>query len=146
MDNGQTPLLIVHLKVAEPSGKPMTSESASEGLVIEPPPLTRLQTPVPTVGVFADNRKVESQTVRSSPALAGVGIESRIIITSSVDGGQIPLLIVHLKVLDPTLSPVIPEVGEDGDVIVPEPPIKLQLPLPTAGVFAANVVEVAHMA
>ncbi len=61
-------------------------------------------------------------------------------ITSSVDGVQLPLEIVHLNVFAPTAKPVKPEDGLPGDVMVPLPLTRLQLPVPTAGEFPANTV------
>ena len=65
-------------------------------------------------------------------------------ITSSVEGGHVPLVIVHRNVLEPTTNPVTPEVGELGVVIVPVPLTKLHMPVPIAGVFPANVAVAVH--
>ena len=65
-------------------------------------------------------------------------------ITSSVEAGHAPLVIVHLNVLAPTPSAVNPDVGEEGVVIVPAPAISVHVPVPTAGAFPAKVAVVAH--
>ena len=47
---------------------------------------------------------------------------------------------VHWKIFVPTARPVIEVVGESEFVIVPDPEIKLQLPIPTSAVLAFIVV------
>ncbi len=59
--------------------------------------------------------------------------------TSSEEGTQGELLIVHLKVADPMVNPVTPEVGLRGLVIAAVPETKDQVPEPTMGLFAAKV-------
>ena len=50
---------------------------------------------------------------------------------------------VHLKVLVPTLILVMVDVGLEGVVIVPEPLIKVQVPVPgDVAAFPASVVDV----
>ncbi len=50
------------------------------------------------------------------------------------------MLIVHRKVAElPAGTPVTPEVGEDGFVIVAVPEATDQDPLPTVGAFPASV-------
>ena len=71
-----------------------------------------------------------------------VGVELLVMMTSSVEGVQTPLEIVHRKVFAPTPSAVSPDVGEVGVVMVPLPEISVHIPVPTVGVFAARVVEV----
>lgn len=67
--------------------------------------------------------------------------------TSSVDGVQLPLVIVQRKVaVEPTINPVIPEVAEDGVVIVAVPETTVQEPVPTEGMFAAKVAVVTQAA
>ena len=78
-----------------------------------------------------------------APALEVVGGTATLMVTSSVDTAQAPLLIVHLKVtLPPMVKPVMVLVAEFGVVIVAVPAIKLQVPLPVAGTFAAKVAVV----
>lgn len=66
-------------------------------------------------------------------------------ITSSEEEVQGALAMVHLKVLFPVPSPVIPEVGELGEVMLPVPDINVQVPAPTVGVFPAKVAVEAHI-
>jgi hypothetical protein len=55
-------------------------------------------------------------------------------------GVQVPLLIVHRRVaVLPAGTPVTPELGEEGDVIVAVPETTDHNPLPTLGEFAAIV-------
>lgn len=68
---------------------------------------------------------------------------SLIIVTVSLDEGQVPLLMVHTKVFPPTVRPVTPDEGFDGEVTAPPPAITLQAPVPEAGVFPARA-EVAE--
>ena len=64
-------------------------------------------------------------------------------VMSSVDGGQVPLLIVHLRVAEaPTTIPVTPEVGEVGVVTVAVPDITLHTPVPIPAELADKVVVV----
>ena len=57
------------------------------------------------------------------------------------------MVIVQRKVaVEPTIKPVIPEVGDDGVVIVAVPETTDQEPVPTVGVFAAKVAVVAQAA
>ena len=58
---------------------------------------------------------------------------------ASVLGVQVPLLIVHTKVFTPVVKPVTPLVGELGVVTVAVPAVTVHAPVPTVGVFAANV-------
>jgi hypothetical protein len=65
------------------------------------------------------------------------------ILTSSVDGEQGALLMVHLNTYAVPAVPVKVLTGLDGVVIVPPvPPIILHDPVPATGVLAANVVDV----
>ena len=71
------------------------------------------------------------------------GQEVVVIITSSVEGVQGGLEIVHRKVAVPgTAKPVTPEVGEEGVVMVAVPETTDHTPVPTVGVLAAKVVVV----
>lgn len=67
---------------------------------------------------------------------------SRVITTSSVETAQTPFDSVQRKVLLPTPSPVTPDAGLVGLVMLPEPEIKVQIPVPVAGLFPAKVAVV----
>ena len=64
-----------------------------------------------------------------------------VITTSSVEGVQGGLEIVHRKMAVPP-KPVTPEVGEVRVVMVAVPDTTLHAPVPTVGVLAAKVVAV----
>ena len=66
-------------------------------------------------------------------------------VTSSKEGGQVPLVMVHLNTLAPVPSPVTPLVGELGVVRIPVPLTSVHVPLPTVGVLPAKVVLSAQM-
>ena len=65
-------------------------------------------------------------------------------ITSSLDGVQVPLLIVQRKVLAPAPKPVTVLVGLPGVVIVPVPLTSVQAPVPATGVFPAKAATNPH--
>ena len=66
-------------------------------------------------------------------------------VTWSVDGGQVPLVMVHWKILAPTLNPVTEDVGELGVVMLPVPETKVQIPLPIEGTFPAKELVEEHI-
>ena len=66
-----------------------------------------------------------------------------VIFTSSVDTAQGPLLTVHLKVYVEPAVPLKLDVALKAFPNEPPVPLKiLQLPVPMAGVFPANVTDV----
>ena len=77
--------------------------------------------------------------------MAVVGAASLVMITSSKEGVQEPLEIVHRKVFAPTPIAVKPEVGDVGVVIVAVPEINVHIPVPVVGVFPASVAVVAQI-
>ncbi len=58
-------------------------------------PDNKVQLPVPTIGEFPESVAVVAQIVCVKPAFDAVGLISRTIATVEIDGGQIPLEIVH---------------------------------------------------
>ena len=71
------------------------------------------------------------------------GIEFKFIITSSVEGVQAVLLIVHLKEYVVPGNPVKVEVAPDGDPIEPPAPLTiLHVPVPDIGVLPVKVAAV----
>ena len=75
---------------------PVTLEVGEVGEVMVAVPETIFHNPLPTEGVFAESVAVdELQIIWSLPATAVVGNKSAFIVTSSVEGGQTPLEIVH---------------------------------------------------
>ena len=77
----------------------MNVEVALVGLANEPPvPETIVQSPVPTVGVFAVKVTEVPQTFWSGPAFGVVGAPVKVITTSSVEGEHGAFEIVQRKV------------------------------------------------
>jgi archaellin len=144
LDGGQLALLIVQTNVLTPTDSPVTAEVGLPGVVTLALPAITVHTPVPTVGALPARAAVVEQTVWSGPALAVVGEASRVIATVSVEDPHEPLLTVHLKRFGPTPRAVTVDVGLPGVVIVPEPLTRLQVPVPTEGVFPARVAVVEH--
>ena len=69
-----------------------------------------------------------------------VGAEAFVRTTSSEEMAPQVLVIVHLNVaLVPAATPVTPEVGEDGEVMLADPLTTLHVPDPDPGVFPARV-------
>jgi hypothetical protein len=139
LDAVQPLALIVHRSVLLPAPIPVTPEAGEEGFVIVAVPEINDHIPVPNEGVFPASVAVEVQMSWSGPASAAVTFWALVIITSSVDGVQFPLLIVHRSVFVPIPIPVTPEVGEEGVVMVAVPEITDQAPVPAAGIFPASV-------
>ena len=63
----------------------------------------------------------------------------------SVLAAQVPLLIVHTKVLTPVVKPVTPLLGSFAVVTAPVPAITVHAPVPMVGVFAASVAVAAQI-
>lgn len=86
-------------------------------------------------------------TIELGVAVTGVGAATveELITTSSDKSGQAPFANVQRKVLFPIPKPVTAEVGDDGVVIVPDPPTTVHAPTPVVGVFPAKVAEFAQM-
>ena len=123
---------------------PLKAEVGLEGVVTVPPtPVTMLQAPVPTVGVFAASVAEVPQMLWSGPAFEVVGLARNIIMTSSVEATQGKFEMVHLNVYVLPATPVNPDVGLAGVVTVPPAPVTmLQAPEPRVGVLAAKVADV----
>jgi len=136
---------MVQLKVLAPTPSPVTVEVGEVGVVIVPEPDTKVHKPVPIAGTFPARVAVEViQTDCARPAFAAVGTAKRVIITVSILGGQLPLLIVHFNTFAPTPKAVNPEVGDAGVVIVAAPETSAHVPAPIAGVLPASVAVTAH--
>ena len=87
--------------------------------------------------------KSPSEQISSVRLFVMVGFVLLEITTSSVLAGHTPLLIVHVNVaLVPAGNPVTVVVGEVASVIVTSVFGVLHIPLPTPGVFPANVKSV----
>ena len=115
----------------------------NELLVIVPLPPITLHVPTPVVGVFPANVVVgfKMQSVWLGPALAMLGAGSTCIVIDEIVCGQAPLLVIlHCSTFVPKPKLVTVVFGVFGEVIVPEPEVTLQVPVPLVGVFAASVV------
>jgi hypothetical protein len=137
--------VIVHLKVFTPVERLETVEFSSVGLSTVAPPVITLHAPLPAEGVFPANVPVLVLHSSWSGPASTVGTDPLAISTSSNELAQAPFEIVHRKVDVPAVKPVIPEEGEDGVVIFPLPEIFVHVPVPTVGVFPANVAELEQM-
>lgn len=62
-EDGHAPLLMVQRNTFNPGVKPVTVLAGLAGVVIAPAPLTRVQSPVPTVGVLPASVAVVPLTV-----------------------------------------------------------------------------------
>jgi hypothetical protein len=144
LEERQVPLEIVHIKRLIPILKPLTEVFVADGLAIVAVPVATVQSPVPVVGVLAPSVAEEVHRVCEVPALAVVGFASFVTVTVLLDEGQVPLEIVHTKLLTPVLSPVTPLVDEEGLVTVAVPLPTDQSPVPVVGVLAASVAEEAQ--
>jgi hypothetical protein len=70
--------------------------------------------------------------------------DSRLMVIVSRDGGQEAFVIVQTNVLAPTDNAVTPDVGLPGVVTDALPAITVHKPVPTTGVFPANVAVLAQ--
>lgn len=141
---GQDPNPVDHTNVLAPKLNPVMPELFTFVNVTAEPPAITVQIPVPTKGTFPFNVAVLAQTVKSVPALAGVGNGFTLINTVLVEAGQTPLEIVHTILFVPVIKPVIPELFKVGVVTVEVPEITVQTAVPTVGIFAFKVVEAMH--
>jgi hypothetical protein len=135
----QTPLLMIHSNKFTPTLNPVTPDAGLPGKRTDALPASTVHEPVPTEGVFPARVAVVEQTVRSVPAFAAVGSSSLVIVTVSLDGGHEAFVMVQTNAFAPIDRPVTPDVGLPGVVTEALPAITVQEPVPTVGVFAANV-------
>ena len=142
--SGQLPLLIVQRTVALlPAAMPVIVVVGLPALVTVAVPLSTLQVPTPTAGVFAAIVNIPlSHWSRSTPASDVVGLAVLVKVTSSSSSGHKPLLIVQRNTtLLPAFKPVTPLVAVPG-VVITAPfaaPTMLQTPVPTVGTLPAKV-------
>ena len=69
-----------------------------------------------------------------------VGLAVTVTTSSDVEGVQVPLEMVHLKVYDPATAPNIWVVGDVGaTMITVDPAVWVQVPVPVPGVFPARL-------
>ena len=139
VEEGQTPLEIVHTNSFAPAFKFETNELLFAGEFTTDVPVNTDQMPVPTEGMFALILQVEVQTVKLLPAFELSGSASRITSTVAFATGQIPLVTVHKNVFVPVPKAVTPDEGFDKDVTEPVPEISDHWPVPEVGVVAFKV-------
>jgi hypothetical protein len=139
VDGVQPEPLIVHLKVTEPTTKPVTPDVGLVGVVTVAAPVTTVHAPVPLVGVLPASVAVAAHTDWSGPAADAVKPPLTVMTTSSVDEVHDPLAIVHLNVFAPTPNPVTPDVALPGVVIVAVPDTTVHVPVPLVAVLPASV-------
>lgn len=132
---------MLHCKTLVPRPKLVAVVVLEFGAVIVPLPDATDHVPVPTAGLFAfkftDGEVI--QTVWFEPAKDGLGNGSIVIITLDCDELQTPFEIVHKKIFCPKLKFVDVVVPNVGVVIVGDPNITVQDPVPTVGIFPAIV-------
>ena len=137
-------MLISHSNTLDPNPSVITCEFGEVGVIINPGPVITFQTPIPTTGVLAANVAVLAQIVCDGPALDTLGLRSRCTMTVELEFAQTPLPMVQRNTFTPAPNPVKPVLNKFGEVIVPTPDTKLQVPVPTAGLFPFKVAVVAH--
>jgi hypothetical protein len=103
-----------------------------------PEPVTRLQAPVPLVGLFAFNTVLSEHKTWSSPANASDGGVSTKMVTSSERGVHVPFETVHLNTFVPGSKSVIVDEALLLSEIVPVPETRVQVPIPVIGIVAVN--------
>ena len=139
----QVPLEIVHRNVADvPGTKLLTPVVGNVASAKVAAPLITVHKPEPMPAELALMLLVVVlHKFWSAPAAAVVGVWSTCIVTLSVVDGQFPLAIVQSKLTeDPDESPVSELEAEFAEEILAEPEVIVHVPMPTTGVFAANVV------
>jgi hypothetical protein len=144
-ESGQVPLAIVQRRVTSvPGVRPVIGVFSSFISVIVAVPLSTVHVPVPTIAVFpARLVEVTLQRVWSTPASAVVGDWSTVIVTSENDGAHTPFEMVHLITTEvPGVRAVMVVDGFVSSVIVAEPLCTVHNPVPSVGVFPANVAVV----
>ena len=144
VSSGQVPLEMVQIKVLVPMERPVTADVGWVGEVGVPVPFSRVQVPVPVVGVVAAKVLVVEQMVWSGPAFAGLGGASTVMVTVSAVVGQTPLEMVQMKVFVPMPRPVIVVLNWVVLVMVPVPVFKVQFPVAGVGSLPARVVVFAQ--
>jgi hypothetical protein len=135
---GQVPLLIVHLNTLAPMARFDTLLLLEVGLFTIPAPLNKLHAPVPTVGIFPFKLAVVAHIDWSTPAFEAVGVSKRVTVMVLTEGGQVPLLIVHVRVVVPNGKPLTLELAELA--LLKLSPAPVQIPKPMVGWFALSVV------
>ena len=106
-----------------------------------PVPEINVHVPVPTDGAFPARVTETEHKVWSAPANATDGFASTLIVISSMDGGQVPFVIVQRNTFGPVDNPFTAELADDGATTVPVPEINVHVPFPMDGIFPVNDAE-----
>ena len=126
-----------------PTESPVTLLFGKAAFKSVPVPETTLQDP-PVAAVAA--KVVELlQMFWSIPAFGVIGFASTLMLTSSKDGVQTPLEIVHLNTLVPVDKPETEELARFALAKVPAPEIIVHTPFPIAGTLPFSDVTVAQI-
>ena len=139
----QAPPGMVHLNTFVPVDKPETEEFASNTLAKFPDPEMMLH--VPPVAAVAAKVVELLQMFWSLPAFGVIGFASTLMLTSSKDGAQTPLEIVHLNTLVPVDNPETEEFARLALAKVPVPEIIVHKPFPIVGTLPFSDVTVAQI-
>lgn len=139
---GHVPEETVQRNTLVPTISPVTEELAEVALTIVPEPETNVHKP--PVAAVAAKVAVEEQIDWSLPANALTGLLSTVIVTSSTEEEQTPLLIVQRNTFTPADKPDTAVFAEVALTKVAVPETTVQTPEPTVGIFPESVVEVAH--
>lgn len=133
---------MVHAKTFVPKPNPVIEVVGESEFVIVPEPEIKVHAPVPTTGEFAAIIVLGLLThnVCEVPAFATVGAWFTVIVTFEVEGEQGGFEMVHANTFVPNPNPVIDVVGEREFVMLPDPEIKVQTPVPTVAVLPFMVV------
>ena len=134
---------MVHRNTFDPTESPVTLVFARLVFVNVPVPEITLQDP--SVAAVAAKVVELLQMFWSLPAFGVIGFASTLMLTSSNDGAQTPLEIVHLNTLVPVDNPETEEFARLALAKVPAPEIIVHKPFPTAGTLPSSVVTVAQI-
>jgi hypothetical protein len=129
---------MVHWNTLTPIPMEFTADVALLASENVPDPVTRLQTPVPLVGLFAFKTVLSEHKTWSSPANASEGGVSTKMVTSSERGVHVPFETVHLNTIVPGCKSVTVEEALLLSVIVPVPETRVQVPVPVVGIVAVS--------
>ena len=135
----QEPPETVQRNTLAPVLRPVTVVLTLPGVAMVPLPLTSDH--VPPVPARAVSVAVLLQTLWFGPASGAVTCWSTFMVTSSVEAGQTPLLMLQRKTFAPCDSPETLVTGLFSSLNTAEPEITDQVPIPVEGVLAANIAE-----
>jgi len=138
----QALFVMVHLKVFGPELNAVTVVLNWLEAVIVAAPVTRVQRPVPIVGMLPASVAVVPQTGWSAPAVAAVG-RSFVTFTSSL-AAQPFCVTVQRSVFRPGLSEPSALLKAVGVEMLAEPTTMVQRPVPVVGAVPAKVAAVLH--